>query len=103
MSEADPQVSPRRPATGPLRTMQLVRERSVEAVLGRSGLNHPALAAEIRRRFGSTEVLDGALVREPVIEGAAPFQVEGRTFADCARDPLHPVTEFSEVRLDIAR
>jgi hypothetical protein len=27
--------------------MQLLRERSVEAVLGRSGLNHPALVAEV--------------------------------------------------------
>lgn len=90
MADADPLPSLRRPATGPLRTMQLVRERSVEAVLGRSALNHPALAAEIRRRFGSTEVQGGALVREPVIEGAAPFQVDGRTFADCAGDLLHP-------------
>jgi DEAD/DEAH box helicase domain-containing protein len=81
---------PERPATGPLRTMQLLRERSVEAVLGRSGLNHPALVAEIRRRFGSTDVGLGALVQEPVIEGAAPFLVEGRTFADCSGSLLHP-------------
>lgn len=90
MAEADPQVSPQRPATAPLRTMQLVRERSVEAVLGRSGLNHPALAAEIRRRFGSADVQAGALVREPVIEGAAPFQVDGCTFAACGGNLLHP-------------
>lgn len=90
MNEADSGGAPKRPATGPLRTMQLVRERSVEALLGRSGLKHPALAAEIRRRFGSSDVGSGALVREPVIEGAAPFQVEGRTFADCAGSLLHP-------------
>lgn len=89
MAEADPKTSQVRPATGPLRTIQLVRERSVEALLGRSGLNHPALAAEIRRRFGSTDVNAGALVREPVIEGAAPFEVDGRTFADCAGTLLH--------------
>lgn len=79
-----------RPATGLLRTMDLIRDRSVAAVLSQSGLNHAALAAELRRRFGSTDVGTGALVREPVIEGAAPFISSGRTFADCAGAPLHP-------------
>jgi DEAD/DEAH box helicase domain-containing protein len=87
---ADPPLFARRPATGPLKTMDLIRERTVEAVLGRSGLNHQALAAEIRRRFSSRDVREGALVREPVIEGAAAFEVEGRTFADCAGALLHP-------------
>lgn len=86
MADADPV----RPATVPLRTIDLVRDRTVEAVLGQSALNHPALAAEIRRRFGGTDVAQGALVREPVIEGAAPFMSSGRTFADCAGNPLHP-------------
>ena len=85
MAEADPM----RPVTGPLRTMDLVRDRAVEAVLGRAGLHHPALAEEIRRRFGSADVAAGALVREPVIEGAAPFVSSGRTFADCAGTLLH--------------
>lgn len=79
-----------RPTTGPLRTMELIRDRAVEAVLGQSGLNHPGLTAEIRRRFGSRDVATGALVREPLIEGAAPFVSSGRSFADCAGDPLHP-------------
>lgn len=90
MAEADAPMLPMRPVTGPLKTMELIRERTVEAVLGRSGLNHRALAAEIRRRLGSRDVSEGALVREPVIEGAAPFEVEGRTFADCAGSLLHP-------------
>lgn len=76
--------------TGPLRTTELIRDRAVQAVLSQSGLNHPALAAEVRRRFGSTDVDAGALVREPLIEGAAPFVSSGRTFADCAGAPLHP-------------
>ena len=86
MAEADPL----RPVTGPLRTVELIREREVEAVLGQSGLSHPGLVAEIRRRFGSTAVREGALVREPVIEGAAPFISSGRTFSDCAGSLLHP-------------
>ncbi|MGW8191965.1 DEAD/DEAH box helicase [Sphingomonas hankookensis] len=79
-----------RPTTGPLRTIELIRDRAVEAVLGQSGLNHAGLATEVRRQFGSPKVADGALVREPLIEGSAPFVTSGRTFADCADDPLHP-------------
>lgn len=86
MADADPH----RPTTGPLRTVELIRDRAVEAVLGQSRLNHSGLAAEIRRQFGSIEAAAGALVREPVIEGAAPFVSSGRTFADCTDDPLHP-------------
>ncbi|MEA1071764.1 DEAD/DEAH box helicase [Sphingomonas sp. LY160] len=86
MADADPM----RPQTGPLRTFELIRDRAVEAVLGQSGLNHAGLADEIRRQFGATEVEAGALVREPLIEGAAPFVSSGRTFADFAGDPLHP-------------
>ena len=84
------EAAPLRPVTGPLRTVELIREREVEAVLGQSGLSHPGLVAEIRRRFGSTAVREGALVREPVIEGAAPFISSGRTFSDCAGSLLHP-------------
>jgi DEAD/DEAH box helicase domain-containing protein len=78
-----------RPVIAPLRTTELIRDRAVEAVLGQSGINHAGLAAEIRRRFGASDVASGALVREPVIEGAAPFEIDGRTFADCSGSLLH--------------
>lgn len=87
MADADPPI---RASTGPLQTIERIRDRAVEAVIGQSGVSHPGLAAEIRRRFGSSDVATGALVREPVIEGAAPFVSSGRTFAQCAGDPLHP-------------
>lgn len=86
MAEADPL----RPVTTPLRTTDLVRARAIEAVLGQSGLNHAGLVAEVRRRFGALDVEDGALVREPVIEGAAPFRTGERDFASCAGTLLHP-------------
>jgi len=57
----------------PLGTMQRIRERVSEAVISQSGINHPGLAAELRRQLGHSSVGAGALVREPVIEGAAPF------------------------------
>ena len=79
-----------RTTTGPLRAIELIRDRAVKAVLSQSRINHPMLVAEIRRRFGSTDVATGALVREPLIEGAAPFVPSGRTFAECAGAPLHP-------------
>lgn len=89
MADADP--SPLiRPATPPLRTAELVRGRLVEAVISRAGITHLALAGEIRRRFGATNVAEGALLREPVIEGAAPFETATQSFAATAGDPLHP-------------
>ncbi|MGD9664066.1 MAG: DEAD/DEAH box helicase [Novosphingobium sp.] len=77
-------------ASTPLRTMQFIRNRAVEAVIGQSAINHAGLLAEIRRQFGSSDVDNGALVREPVIEGAAPFVSGDRSFAECAGSLLHP-------------
>lgn len=79
-----------KPNSTPLATMQRIRERVSEAVLSQSGVNHVGLAAELRRQLGQSLVGAGALVREPIIEGAAPFITSGRTFAQCAGDPLHP-------------
>ncbi|WP_036857945.1 DEAD/DEAH box helicase [Erythrobacter cryptus] len=86
MAKVDPQL----PLTGPLHTLDLVRERVVQSMLSRAAINHPGLAAEVRRQFSSREVEAGAVMREPVIEGAAPFEIDGRTFADCSGSLLHP-------------
>lgn len=86
MAEADPQL----PMTGPLRTLDLVRERVVQSVLSQAAINHAGLAAQVRHQFGAREVEAGAVMREPVIEGAAPFEIDGRTFADCSGSLLHP-------------
>lgn len=79
MAEADPQVM-----LSPLVTMARVRARVAEAVLAQSRVRHPGLLAELHRRFNALDVSDGALLRSPVIEGAAPFEGSGRTLADCA-------------------
>lgn len=86
MAEADPQL----PMAGPLRTLDLVRERVVQSVLSQAAINHTGLAAEVRRQFSAREVEAGAVMREPVVEGAAPFEIDGRTFADCSGSLLHP-------------
>lgn len=76
-------------APSPLQTTNLIRQRAIDAVLGQSGLNHAGLVAEIRRRFGALDVPEGALVREPVIEGAAPFETDGRNFGALSGTLLH--------------
>lgn len=74
----------------PLDTIVRIRERVSEAVVSQAGLNHAGLTAELRRQLGQSSVEAGALVREPVIEAAAPFVSSGRTFADCAGSVLDP-------------
>nr|WP_246748148.1 DEAD/DEAH box helicase [Methylobacterium sp. SD274] len=74
----------------PVATLDAVRERATEAVLGQSGLNHVALVAEIRRRFACTDAEAGALVQQPVVEAALPYVTSAETLADIAGDRLHP-------------
>jgi len=57
-------------ALTPLQSLDEIRARSVNAVLAQSGLAHPGLAAEIRRRLGSRDAARGGLLTEPVIEAA---------------------------------
>ena len=74
----------------PFQVVEELRQRSVEAVLGQSGLNHPALAAEIRRRFGGRDIAAGALLQEPVIEAAFPFAEADETMSALSDELLHP-------------
>ncbi len=76
----------------PFAAFDAIRTRSAEAVIGQSGLNHPGLAAELRRRFCSSRVEDGALLREPVVEGAPSYKAAGVTMASLAGNLLHPAT-----------
>lgn len=85
MADADP--INRTPS--PFTVVTRVRERLTEAVLGQSGLNHPALAAEVRRQFGSTSVETGALVREPVVEAALPYVAGDVTLGELAGHRIH--------------
>lgn len=70
--------------------MKEIHQRSVEAILGLSGLNHPALAAEIRRKFGGQDIASGALLQEPILEAAFPFVEAEPTLASLAGTLLHP-------------
>ncbi|MFC7537173.1 DEAD/DEAH box helicase [Sphingomonas sp. GCM10030256] len=75
----------------PFQVAEELRQRSVEAVLGQSGLNHPSLAAEIRRRFGSRDIAAGALLQEPVLEPAFPFVEAEETLDSLAGSLLRPI------------
>ena len=74
----------------PFQTIEEIRQRSVEAILGLSGINHPALAAEIRRKFGGRDIAAGALLQEPIIEAAFPFIEAAQTLASLSGKLLHP-------------
>jgi DEAD/DEAH box helicase domain-containing protein len=74
----------------PFQAVEEIRQRSVEAILGLSGLNHPALAAEVRRKFGGRDIASGALLQEPILEAAFPFVEAEPTLASLAGTLLHP-------------
>jgi len=76
--------------TTPVATLDAVRQRATEAVLAQSGLNHPAITAEIRRRFTSTSVEQGTLVQQPVLEAAFPYLAGMETLAQLSGSRLHP-------------
>ncbi|PWR17912.1 DEAD/DEAH box helicase [Zavarzinia aquatilis] len=73
----------------PFQVVEEIRQRSVEAILGLSGLNHPALAKEIRRKFGGRDIGAGALLQEPIVEAAFPFIEAEETLASLAGTTIH--------------
>jgi ATP-dependent helicase YprA (DUF1998 family) len=74
----------------PINTLKAVRERATEAVLLQSGINNQALSSEIRKRFDSSDIEAGALVREPVLEATYPYVAGDKTLADVSGTLLHP-------------
>ncbi len=74
----------------PFQAIDEIRQRSVEAILGLSALNHPALVAEIRRRFGGKNIGNGGLLQEPILEAAFPFVEADVTMASLSGTLLHP-------------
>jgi DEAD/DEAH box helicase domain-containing protein len=107
MADADP-LPTSNEMPSPLTTLERVRSRVGEAVLSQARVRHPGLRAELARRFAATGVADGALLREPVIEGAAPYRTSGRTLADCSgklldRAVIDAVTRtpFAEYRFPV--
>ena len=57
----------------PFESLDEIRSRSADAVIGQSGISHAGLAREIRQRLASTDVSTGSVLQNPVIESALPY------------------------------
>lgn len=73
-------------------TIDGLRHRTTEAVIGQSGLNHLGLSAEIRRRFASADPRLGGVMQQAVIEAAPGYVEADVTMAELAGGLLEPTT-----------
>lgn len=78
--------------TSIFRTLEDLRTRTTEAVIGQSGLNHLGLAQELRRRLGSADPSHGGVMQQAVIEAAPNYLETEETLGDLAGGLLHPAT-----------
>ena len=74
----------------PFATIEQLRARTTEAIIGQSGLNHQGLNAEIRRRFSSADWREGGVMQEPVLEAALPYVAAEESLDDLAGGLLEP-------------
>lgn len=74
----------------PLVIDKRLRERLAEAVVAQAGGRNQALNKFLRERLASEDVRQGALLSEPVFEGAASYKSSGRTPEDLTGELLHP-------------
>ncbi len=74
----------------PFATIDELRARTTEAIIGQSGLKHAGLNAEMRRRFASPDWRDGGVMQEPVLEAALPYVTAEETLDDLAGELLEP-------------
>ncbi|WP_316205347.1 DEAD/DEAH box helicase [Bradyrhizobium sp. SZCCHNS3004] len=67
-----------------------VKRRTAEAVIAQSGLSHEGLRRHLRDLLGGDNPSSGALLQEPVLEGAHPFVTAHDTMAALSGPLLHP-------------
>ncbi|MFD2185097.1 DEAD/DEAH box helicase [Rhodoplanes azumiensis] len=73
----------------PFDVLSDVKRRTVEAVIAQSGLAHEGLRRHLRVLLGGNDPLLGAMLQEPVLEGAHPFVTAEMPMAALAPSPLH--------------
>src|SRR5579863_9444054 len=74
----------------PFEVLNEVKQRSAEAVIAQSGLAHEGLRRHLRTLLGGDNPAIGAMLQQPVLEGAHPFVTADATMAGLAGSLLHP-------------
>lgn len=74
----------------PFAAIDDIRMRTAEAVVAQSGLDHTGLAAHLRAILASSDASAGAMVREPLLEGAYPYVAAPETFGELSGNLLEP-------------
>jgi DEAD/DEAH box helicase domain-containing protein len=74
----------------PFEVLNEVKQRSAEAVIAQSGLAHEGLRRHLRTLLGGDDQASGAMLQQPVLEGAHPFVTADTTMATLAGSLLHP-------------
>jgi len=73
----------------PFEILDEVKRRSAEAVIAQSGVAHDGLRRILRAMLGGDNPAIGAMLQEPVLEGAHPFITADTTMAALAGSLLH--------------
>jgi hypothetical protein len=68
----------------PFETLREVKGRTAEAIIAQSGLSHEGLRRHLRTLLAGDDPRTGALLQEPVLEGAHPFVTGDETMATLA-------------------
>lgn len=78
------------PVPSPLVIDGRLRERIADAVIAQTNSRDANLNAFLRQRLSGRDIDRGALLSEPVFEGAASYSSSGRTPQSLANNLLHP-------------
>src|SRR5262245_46964277 len=74
----------------PFEVLTEIRRRTAEAIIAQSGLSHEGLRCHLRDLLAGDDPSNGALLQEPVLEGAHPFVTTADTMATLSGSVLHP-------------
>jgi DEAD/DEAH box helicase domain-containing protein len=74
----------------PFSVLNEVKRRTAEAIIAQSGLSNEALRRHLRELLGGDDPAMGALLQEPVLEGAHPFVTADETMTALSGSLLHP-------------
>lgn len=73
----------------PFDVLSEIKRRSAEAIIAQSGLAHEGLRRHLRALLAGDDLGIGAMLQEPVLEGAHPFVTADATMAALAGSLLH--------------